>query len=86
MAADRILTDDTKRIYWWDNIKFVMIVLVVAGHFADTLVAHSGVMKSFYLFIYAFHMDELQHENPVCNPRIPFCNGESHFVNEFPVL
>ena len=56
MAADRILTDDTKRIYWWDNIKFVMIVLVVAGHFADTLVAHSGVMKSFYLFIYAFHM------------------------------
>ena len=30
--------------------------------------------------------DELRHENPVCNPRIPFCNGESHFVNEFPVL
>ena len=48
--------NNTKRICWWDNIKFVMIVLVVAGHFADTLVAHSGLMKSFYLFIYAFHM------------------------------
>lgn len=46
--------NNTKRICWWDNIKFVMIVLVVAGHFADTLVAHSGLMKSFYLFIYAF--------------------------------
>lgn len=39
--------NNTKRICWWDNIKFVMIVLVVAGHFADTLVAHSGLMKSF---------------------------------------
>lgn len=48
--------NNTKRICWWDNIKFVMIVLVVAGHFADTLVAGSKLMQSFYLFIYAFHM------------------------------
>ena len=48
--------NNAKRICWWDNIKFVMIVLVVAGHFADTLVAGSKLMQSFYLFIYAFHM------------------------------
>ena len=48
--------NNTKRICWWDNIKFVMIVLVVAGHFADTLVAGSKLMQSFYMFIYAFHM------------------------------
>ena len=46
----------TNRIFWWDNIKFIMIVLVVMGHFADTLVANSKLMQSFYLFIYAFHM------------------------------
>lgn len=26
------VVNNTKRICWWDNIKFVMIVLVVAGH------------------------------------------------------
>ena len=43
--------NNTKRICWWDNIKFVMIVLVVAGHFADTLEAHSGLMFCFNLYI-----------------------------------
>ncbi len=45
-----------ERIALWDNIKFIMIVLVVTGHFADVFVPVSAICKSIYLFIYAFHM------------------------------
>ena len=45
-----------KRICLWDNIKFLLIVLVVVGHFADQLVNNSNAFKSLYVFIYAFHM------------------------------
>lgn len=44
------------RICLWDNIKFLLIVLVVVGHFADELVNNSNAFKSLYVFIYAFHM------------------------------
>lgn len=46
----------TERIYKWDNLKFLLILLVVIGHFADQLVKDSTLMRSLYLFIYAFHM------------------------------
>lgn len=44
------------RINLWDNIKFLLIVLVVIGHFADALINDSNAFKSLYVFIYAFHM------------------------------
>ena len=44
------------RISLWDNIKFLLIVLVVIGHFADALINDSNAFKSLYVFIYAFHM------------------------------
>lgn len=40
----------------WDNIKFLMITLMVIGHFADAFTSTSSVCRSIYLFIYAFHM------------------------------
>ena len=43
-----------KRIARWDNLKFVLILLVVVGHYADRLGLRS--FKTVYLFIYAFHM------------------------------
>ncbi|WP_141703593.1 acyltransferase family protein [Planobispora rosea] len=44
-----------KREPYLDNVKFVLIALVVAGHsLVPTLDAHSA--KSAYLFIYTFHM------------------------------
>nr|BFE86651.1 hypothetical protein GCM10020093_092520 [Planobispora longispora] len=44
-----------KREPYLDNVKFVLIALVVAGHsLVPTFEAHSA--KSAYLFIYTFHM------------------------------
>ncbi|MBG0828031.1 acyltransferase family protein [Planomonospora sp. ID67723] len=44
-----------KREPYLDNVKFVLITLVVAGHsLVPTFEAHSA--KSVYLFIYTFHM------------------------------
>ncbi|MFJ2032342.1 acyltransferase family protein [Streptosporangium sp. NPDC087985] len=44
-----------KREPYLDNVKFILIVLVVTGHsLVPTLAAHSA--KAAYLFIYTFHM------------------------------
>ncbi len=44
------------RIALYDNLKFILVTLVVVGHFADCFSAQSDICKSIYLFIYAFHM------------------------------
>lgn len=44
------------RVSLWDNLKFMAIILVVVGHFADYLTETSEVSRSVRLFIYAFHM------------------------------
>lgn len=44
-----------KRIYLFDNLKALLIVLVVAGHLADTYIK-APFFKGIYVFIYAFHM------------------------------
>ncbi|MCR5173696.1 MAG: acyltransferase family protein [Oscillospiraceae bacterium] len=44
------------RVALWDNIKFLMIIFMVVGHFADVFTARSAAFKSIFLFIYAFHM------------------------------
>lgn len=44
-----------KRFYWVDNIKALLILLVVIGHFADTYIK-ATYFKGIYVFIYAFHM------------------------------
>lgn len=45
-----------KRESYFDNIKCILIFLVVIGHFVDFTVANSDAMKSVFLFIYSFHM------------------------------
>lgn len=45
-----------ERIALWDNLKFVLITLVVVGHFADVFTNVSDTCKSIFAFIYAFHM------------------------------
>ena len=49
-------TETCERVALFDNIKFLMITLVVVGHFADVFTKDSDVCKGIYLFIYAFHM------------------------------
>jgi len=52
MEGGRILS----RIYKWDYLKFFLIFLVVLGHAADRYTADSSIMRSLFVFIYAFHM------------------------------
>lgn len=44
------------RIALWDNLKFVLILLVVVGHFSGFFQGESNAYRSIFLFIYAFHM------------------------------
>ncbi|MBE6825198.1 MAG: acyltransferase [Ruminococcaceae bacterium] len=45
-----------ERIYKFDNIKLLAIILVVVGHVIDSFTAKSDMFKSLFIFIYAFHM------------------------------
>lgn len=45
----------TDRIYFYDNLKFILITLVVIGHFLLHILDYQ-ISKSLFLFIYAFHM------------------------------
>ncbi|MBQ8783286.1 MAG: acyltransferase family protein [Clostridia bacterium] len=45
-----------KRIEKWDILKFILILTVVLGHFADFYTGKSELMRHIYLFIYTFHM------------------------------
>lgn len=44
------------RIYYFDNLKFVLIFLVVFGHLIDPIIHKTDIAKSTFLFIYLFHM------------------------------
>lgn len=45
-----------KRLYFFDNAKFILIVLVLIGHFFEPLLPENGPALTFYIFIYSFHM------------------------------
>lgn len=49
-------SNSKQRIYKFDNIKFLTIVLVVVGHVIEPYVDKSDMFKSLFLFIYSFHM------------------------------
>ena len=44
------------RIQRWDNIKFVLIFLVVLGHVCDHYVKESALIRTMWICIYSFHM------------------------------
>ena len=44
------------RIALWDNLKFLLIMLVVIGHFMELFLNQSNMYSSLSLFIYTFHM------------------------------
>lgn len=45
-----------ERIFLYENVRFILIVLVVVGHAIDLNTAQSKVYKSLFLWIYSFHM------------------------------
>ena len=57
-----IMKNDDTRSLFFDNLKAVLILLVVLGHTIEPIL--TGKMKIIYLFIYSFHM-----------PLFAFCSG-----------
>lgn len=47
---------NNRRMFIFDNIKFILMALVVIGHYADVGVSVSEGFRSTYVFIYSFHM------------------------------
>ncbi|KAB2337293.1 acyltransferase family protein [Cytobacillus depressus] len=45
-----------KREYYFDNAKFILISLVVFGHFLQSFIADSKTIYTIYKVIYTFHM------------------------------
>lgn len=44
------------RVYKYDNIKFILILSVVIGHFFNNYVSTSNIIKTLTFIIYTFHM------------------------------
>ena len=44
------------RVAKWDNVKFLLILLVVVGHVADLYTKNSHVLAAIRFYIYIFHM------------------------------
>lgn len=47
---------DTKRVFYFDNVKFVLMLLVVLCHFIDINLSKNYVFASIFLIVFAFHM------------------------------
>ena len=45
-----------QREYFFDNAKFILIFLVVFGHFLRSFIEESEIIYSLYKVIYTFHM------------------------------
>ena len=45
-----------ERIALWDNVKFLLMIVVVVGHFINNDLEGSHLYRSAYIFIWSFHM------------------------------
>ena len=48
--------NNNERIFYFDNLKFFLITLVVVGHFMQDIMGFSLNAKRIWIFIYSFHM------------------------------
>ena len=50
------MTESVKpRIFKFDNVKLLVIALVVVGSFAEEFTDHSDMFRSWFIFVYSFH-------------------------------
>lgn len=54
--SDLVSVTTKRRDSFWDNVKGIMIFLVVFGHLIDYVTYKSDICRSAFLCIYAFHM------------------------------
>ncbi len=50
------MAETKTRVYLWDNVKALLIFLVVMGHFVTQFTGSSELMRSMFIIIYYFHM------------------------------
>ena len=48
-------SNDRPRIYKFDNVKLLVIALVVIGSFAEEFTNQSDMFRSWFIFVYSFH-------------------------------
>lgn len=51
-----IVKESKTRISLYDNLRFLLILLVVVGHFAEISSSNSNIFGSIFILIYSFHM------------------------------
>lgn len=55
--SNSILREKKERIWYWDNVKFLMILSVVVGHFVEGICGLGRMdLLPLKMFIYSFHM------------------------------
>jgi len=50
------MVSSKERDYYFDNVKFILILLVVIGHVIEPLINTNVNQKALYILIYSFHM------------------------------
>lgn len=70
------------RIYFWDNLKLLLIFFVVMGHVIDMSNYPSDLIKFIYFFIYFFHMPVFIFVMGYFSKNVDAC-AESAFVKYF---
>ncbi len=55
-AINPVIVKDKPRDYLMDNLRAILIMLVVLGHLLTSMKNHNEIIKSIYIFIYTFHM------------------------------
>ncbi|MCQ2461626.1 MAG: acyltransferase family protein [Clostridia bacterium] len=50
------MADSKPRVYLWDNVKALLIILVVMGHFITQFTGSNEIMQSMFSIIYSVHM------------------------------
>ncbi len=59
ISATKTLNEKSNRIYKFDNVKFIAILMVVVGHAINMMIMEDSedyLEKSLFLIIYSFHM------------------------------
>ncbi len=51
-----IVIKKSNRIAVWDNVKFILIFLVVLGHVMGIFTESNMYLGKYYLYLYVFHM------------------------------
>lgn len=70
------------RVYRWDNIKSILIILVVIGHFIDIFISRSNVYKTLFVYIYSFHMPLFIFVSGILTKKIILNNDSNKFNNK----